>query len=234
MTLQLTSERSEIPDVEEASGHALSSGFVYVTSKTSVDSDVEPGKQVVLETANGYRELITTNQYDGTPGGPGTYLSTEDYKALSARNKPTLRLYGKSDTWKKRRSRAGLLVLAPAAIGLVAALLGLYFGAFGEAATSPGTVSDRAQSIVRWVSEATKPAVVRGRAVQARHCLDELAGHQTPRPLVPVASCSATSPPWWRNRETAAWVTLIVGALTAFLTVIATRGRFGFQRSPTG
>lgn len=135
--------------------------------------------------------------------------------------------------WRKRRSRAGLLILAPAVIGLVAALLGLYFGAFGEAATPAGTVSDRAQSILTWVGEPTNPAVVHARTVQALRCFDELAGRRSLKPLVPVAACSASSPPWWRSRETAAWVTLVVGALTAFLTVVATRGRFGFQRSPT-
>jgi hypothetical protein len=80
VTLQLKSKGRQVPDVEEASGQALSSGFVYVTAKTSTDCDVEPDKQVVLATASGYRELITTSKYNSTPGDPERTLAPRTTK----------------------------------------------------------------------------------------------------------------------------------------------------------
>jgi hypothetical protein len=233
MMLQLTRTAQQVPDVEEASVGAVPSGAVFVTTPQGTDPNVAAGEQVVLETAGGgRRELVTAAEYDGTPGGPGSYLATEDYLALSVRDNPTLRLYVKSDSRRKRLSRAGLLLQAPVIIGLVLAALGIYFGFATDKGTSAATVADRAQTLLAWVGEPSDPAQIRERSTQAQRCLAKLAGRDTIKPVVPDVSCTAKSPDWWRSPDTAAWVALAAGALTAFFSALATNDKFGFQQSP--
>lgn len=186
----------------------------------------------MLETAGGRRELLTTASYQGEPGGPGTYIATDDYLALGVRDEPTLRVYGKADSWRKRQTRAGLVVQAPAIIDFLAALVGVYFAAFGDSGTSAVMVADRGQAVVGWISASNNQGQFRRRAAQASRCFAQLAGQETPKPVVSKISCTADSLPWWRSPNTAAWVTIIVGLLTAAITLIATQGEFGFQQSP--
>ena len=135
--------------------------------------------------------------YQGEPGGPGTYIATDDYLALGVYDEPTLRVYGKADSWRKHRTRAGLVVQAPAIIDFLAALVGVYFAAFGDSGTSAVMVADVGQAVIGWSS-----ASDRSRAVPQTGC-----------PSIPLLRPACRS----RNAETSGFQDLLHRRLPALV-----------------
>ena len=75
---------------------------------------------------------------------------------------------------------------------------------------------------------------INARRVQATRCLDGLQGVETPAATVPDVECKAASPEWYRSKESATWLTLILGLLTAIVAALGLKSRYGFRKSPTG
>jgi hypothetical protein len=135
-------------------------------------------------------------------------------------------------------SRQGVVLLLTTLLGLLAAAAGLYFAAGGETLLSPASLADRARIGIEWTLEradqfpgASARRELHRRQVPTTRCLDQLAGRPVPEARVPGVSCEASSPPWYRSMDSAAWVTVVVGFLTALLAALGLRSRFGFQES---
>jgi hypothetical protein len=234
------------PQLLEATKGAVGKGKVYVAREQggAFVPDLPDGKQVVLS-AGSTRELTTTNSYGGVQlTSAGTYLNAEDLTGLDQTVTPTIRPYGAGDGWRKRLSGAGLLLLAPAIIGLISAGVAIYVVLATQDPTSAATVAGRAQTALAWTSEPidqigssqggeTARREAQRRARMVTRCLRQLQGQQQQPPAaVPGVTCSTSSPPWYRDKEALAWYTLLVGALTAVINVLGTRKSFAFGAQP--
>jgi len=248
--IKITRKPTYVPAVSVAPAGALSSGSVYVAEEdprvVALAPGLRDGDKVVLETTKGSLELITRSTIGAEVTAPGTYLNETDEMALVDSRRPTLRLYSLGDWWGKVRSRQGFLLLITTLAGLVAAGAGLYFALAGASATQAATVADRGQTALEWAvspverldahssgSEiaAARREVERRRADVAR-CLTSLGGGEAPPAAIPGVKCESSSPPWWKNKATAAWVTLGVGLLTALAAALGLKDRYGFGKSP--
>lgn len=58
-------------------------------------------------------------------------------------------------------------------------------------------------------------------------------GQHTPALTIPGISCAKASAPWWQKTLTGSLITDGIAVLTALVSIIALRSRYGFQKSPT-
>jgi hypothetical protein len=122
---------------------------------------------------------------------------------------------------------------------LVAAIAGLCFAIWGESPTRAANLVDRAQTALEWTTApaehldssasasqvaAARQEIARRRVVASR-CLALLAGREAPSAAV---VCKPNAPPRWKDTDTATWVTLAAGALTAIFAALGMRLRFAF------
>ena len=245
--IELKREPSDVPAVHAAAQGAALAGRVY-----AVGADKKPllrhGKKAVLTTQDGSVEVRTWGKLiDGDPG-EGTYLDASDYVKLANTALPKIQRYTWHDTWHKIWSPDGIPLLLSTLAGVLVAAAGIYFAAWADKPTSAATVADRAQTGIEWIVEpadrfdvqpggqpvADARREVHRRAVQVARCLDRLGGRDAPTAVVPKVSCSPKTPAVYRNSDSAAWVTLAAGLLTAALAVFGLRTSFGFQKSPAG
>jgi hypothetical protein len=247
--IKITKTRTRVPAVSVAPAGALSAGSVYVEEDdpgAARDSGLRDGQRVVLETADGSLELVTRSKINAEVTAAGTYLNETDETALVDRANPTLRLYGLGDWWRKVRSRQGVLLLITTLAGLLAAGAGLYLALAGTSPTPAVTVADRGNTALEWAvapverleshssgreTTAARREVKRRRAAVAR-CLTRLGGGEAPASAVPGVKCESSSSPWWKNKDTATWVTLGVGLITAVVAALGLNDRYGFGKSP--
>ena len=221
--------------------------FVGRRENASVVADVMGEKKVVLETKQGRLELTTTESIGGSPGQTGTYLNGADYAKLGSTERPTIRLYGLGDTWRKIRSGPGLLLVATTILAVVTAGTGLGYAIWGKSGTSAGTVAVRAQTAITWALEpandlatadtaATTATIreLRRRSRETSRCLAHLRGDESQPAKVPGVKCELSKPPAWQNKENAGKVSAALGALVALLGTLSVRGRYGFGKDPVG
>ena len=226
---------------------AVAAGSVYVGDANGA-TELPAGKRAVLLTDGGRRELLTSSTAAGIESA-GTYLNQSDWEQLTpALTNPKLRLYRLKDFWAKVFSLQGLLLALSAIIGLVAAGLAIYLAVWGAKPTSAGAVADRATIAFAWVVEPAdqldsnaSPEEVnaaRGkidrRAAAATQCLAQLSGREAQKTTLPGVMCEPKSPKWYRDKDTAAWIALAVGLLTALFAILRLHGQYGFQKSPSG
>jgi hypothetical protein len=246
--IPLTKNLTRVPDVYPAPRALLSAGTVYVLKDegSGLTPQLPGGKQALLITIGGQREVRTIATPVVGLDAEATYLDESDYIGLGNPGEPRLRLYGWRDTCNKMFGRQGAMLLASTLAGFLAAAAGLYFAIWGAHPTGAATVADRAQTALEWVEEpvdrfnAQSPGVaaarrtVHLREVQASRCLDKLGAREAPAATVPGVNCNVESPPWYRSQDSAAWVTLAVGLLTALVAILGLRDKFGFQKNPVG
>jgi len=241
--IELGNKAVDAPPVHSAGEGALSPGSVYVADGT-LQPGLPEGKHVVLS-AGQTLELTSRSTIGAAVTATGTYLQSAEYSQVGNWSNPTVRLYTAKDTWHKIWSPSGILLLITTLAGVVAGLAGL-IGIWGGSPTDAAAVSDRAQTALQWsvapVEQldssssgaqvvAARQAVQR-RSTQAAQCLALLEGRAAPQPNVPGVDCQPSSPRWWKNKDTVTWITLIVGALTALLSVVGLRKNFGFGKIP--
>lgn len=244
----LTRKKEEVPDLFE--NPELSEGAVYVAvaSKAGFRSPYKGGEEGVLETTNGGRlELKTTEDARGQVTAEGTYLSSADMAALGSDVAgPTLRRYGLMDTLAKTRSKAGVVLILVTLIGLLAAIFGLVVAIKGESATTPASAAERSEALIAWVAKPSETlerssspdAVVSVREdIERRHaaadrCLTVLRGGEGQVSQVAGVKCTANDVVWWKDKDLAALVATIAGALATILGVFGVLAKFGFRKSP--
>jgi hypothetical protein len=241
----LTKNLVNVPPIRAAHGQPLANR-IYIVEQDNTAPQVRDGQKAVLITDDGYLELITRATPIAGLTNAGTYLDDSDYAKLSSRNKPQVRRYRWRDTWRKMLSPKGTRLLLTTALGLLTAAAGIYFAIWGADPTSAATVSDRAQSGLEWVVEpadkfdaqaagtqvADARREVHRRELATSRCLRRLGGGDAPAASVPGILCRPESPPWYRSNDTAAWLTLAAGLLTAVLATFGLTNSFGFQKSP--
>jgi hypothetical protein len=226
----------ELSDIEQ-----VPEGRVFVQGDKGIASqltELENGKKAVLCTEGGGRlELITMSECEGvTDQEYGTFLNDADYKALKDdRAKPALRAYLWTDTLGKVFSKKGAVLVLTTVLGLLVAAFGVYIAIWGKSGTSPAAVAERGEALVRWVAEpASGPTAVRVRTreAQAERCLISLRGGEASVSSVGGVKCTADSPPLWQDKDVAAAIATIVGAITALLSGLLAAAKFGFQHVP--
>ncbi len=226
----------ELSDVEQ-----VPEGKVFVQGSEGVEDQLtalEEGEEVVLCTEDGGRlELIALSKCKGiTDDEEGTFLNDTDYKALKGKlAKPKLRTYLWTDTLGKVFSKKGGVLVLTTVLGLLVAVFGAYAAIGGKSGTFPAAMAERGEALVRWVAEpASGPTAVRVRTreAQAERCLASLRGGEASVSSVGGVKCTADSPPLWQDKDVAAAVAAVVGAITALLSGFLAAAKFGFQHAP--
>jgi hypothetical protein len=242
--ISLGTQPVPVPEVRSAPAGALRRGSVYVLNGNAdpPTSQLLDGKRAVLTVANGQAVEVTTRATIGPVVEiAGTYLDGADVAALGVATGATLRSYTWRDTAAKIRSRAGLLVLAPAVFALLTAAASVYFALAASGDTGPSTAAT-AQAAVLWLrqpldaapSGTADPSQLGRRLTQVSICLQELAGQPSTGARIPHVDCAAEAVPWYRSSTAGALVTGAIALLTAGIGVIALNGRYGFGKSPDG
>jgi hypothetical protein len=239
LVINLSKQPQDVPTIRAAEGPPLANR-VYVVETDGAGPSLPEGKKAVLTTDNGSLELVTRGAPIPGLRDRATYLDLSDFGKLPSTANPKLRRYRWRDTWRKALSWKGLRLLLTTAVGLLTAGAGVYFAIWGADPTTAATVSDRAQAGIEWVvapadqldqSTVAPAAEIHRRAVETARCVRRLGGREAPTAHVPGVLCDRKSPPWYRNNNTAAWVTLAAGLLTAVLAVFGLSNSFGFQKS---
>jgi len=233
--IELTDTAQPVGNVDAVPPAAsFSAGSVYVAAGTpgATTQNVASGKKAVLE-VDGRKLEVTTTGYSGTVTQPGAYLSLAD--AGNDVGKPgSMRLYAWGDRLGKWFSRAGVLVWAPALVGVLLAVSGFVF-LNASSPTDRATVADTAKDLQRWVISPppSAPSALPARILLASRCLDGLAGRSIPSDVrIAGISCKPASLSWFQDKDHAALITLIGGGITAGLGLIASFGKLGFGRHP--
>ncbi|MDH6110107.1 hypothetical protein P3T36_005833 [Kitasatospora sp. MAP12-15] len=143
----------------------------------------------------------------------------------------------------------GLVTLAPPLLALLTAVATLIFVPLSQA--PPTVIADKSQVLLAWTSEPVSqldaaepndfdPLIARihqdldRRAVQVGWCLQKIQGHQAPPATVPGITCASATVPWWRTPQFATLVTVGIALVTAMVSLLALRSRYGFQKRPEG
>ena len=230
---QCAPELSDVSHVPE--------GKVFVQGDENVAGQLtalKKDEEVVLCTAGGGPlELIAMSECEGiTSQEHGTFLNDSDYKALKGElAKPNLRAYRWTDTLGKVFSKKGVVLVLTTVLGVLVAGFGAYVAIGGKSGTSPTAVAERGEALVRWVAEpASGPTAVRVRTreAQAERCLVSLRGGEASVLSVGGVKCTADSPPLGQDKDVAAAIAAVAGAITALLSSLLAVAKFGFQHVP--
>jgi hypothetical protein len=233
--IDLTHTGQTVPGIDAVPAAAsFAEGSVYVADggAGAVAQVVTSGQKAVVE-VNGRKLELTTSGYQGTVTQPGTYVKAAD-AGDDVGKAGKIRLYGWGDRLHKWFSRTGVLVWAPALVGVLLAVSGFVF----LNATSPAdraTVADTAKDLQRWVISPppSAPPALPERILLASRCLDGLAGRSIPADVqIPRIQCQPASPSWFDDKDNAALIALIGGAITAGLGLIASVGKLRFGQKP--
>jgi hypothetical protein len=233
--IDLDGDPQKVPQLERTDG--VDAGKIYVLTEidNKLVSQLKDGERVVLETkGGGRRDLETVAEADG-PIDEGTYLDEADFLALGGQAaEPTLRRYRRfADPWKKATSKKGALLLATIGLSLLVVGFGLWFTIFAESGTSTATVAERAQSLLHWAAAPTAAdGVSESREERAQQCLTAMRGGEADVEQVHGVECKTESPSFFHDKESAALVSAILGALTAILGSFGLGAKLGFGKEP--
>jgi hypothetical protein len=230
----LTKDLQDVPDVDVAGANAVALGHAYVADQQegAVAQVVPSGKRAVLE-AGGRTLEVTTSGYTGHVGAAGTYLNAADAAGIAGAT-ARMRLYGWVDRRRKLGSVAGVLIWLPGLVGLVVAVFGVVFLSSTTPSTAAST-ADTAKDIQAWVVSppASAPGSLAARIALASRCLDGLAGRSIPSSVqLQGVQCTPVQPSWFNDKNNAAIITTIGGAITATLGLIAALSKLTFGHSP--
>lgn len=244
----LSKKKERVPDLFE--NPELSEGAVYVAVADKADfrSRYRGNEEGVLETVGGgHLELKTVEDVRGRVTAEGTYVSSADMASLGDRvAEPTLRRYGLRDTLAKTKSKAGIVLILVTLVGLLAAIYGLVVAIEGESGTTPASVAERSEALVAWVAKPSETlernappgtvvsarADIERREAAADQCLTVLRGGEGQVSQVAGVKCTANQVVWWKDKDLAALVATIAGALATILGVFGVLAKFGFRKSP--
>ena len=141
-----------------------------------------------------------------------------------------------------RSLREIVLLLSTFIGGVAAGTISVRSGGH-QSDTNASVVADRAQTPREWTvapveqldstssgSElvAARLEVQRQQDADKPPCLALLGGQEAPTPAVSSVACDTSPPPWWKKKDTATWVTLILGSITALLWIPRLGARLGF------
>lgn len=211
-------------------------------------SKLEAGHWVVLRTAGGKTyELKTRADAPSSADQDGTYVSPSHADEIGEDvGNPTLRLYNRSDVFKKLRTPAGFILAATTAAALLTAGFGAWFEFAGDTGPSAGGTAKKTQKLLAWATEPelgidanAKPAVIAAarkeldrRQRKANDCLEGLRGGGGAPPAVGGVACSAPSPSFLRDKDNAGLVTGILGVVAAALAAVGSAKHLGPGSNP--
>ena len=211
----------------------IASGGVYVAvwtddTRTTLAAGLDKGKHVVLRTQQGESlELTTRDEITGKPTEEGTYLNAVDLATFDNTAEPHLRLYTWYDTYAKVRTSAGIALLLPALLGVLAGAASLFF-VLSTANQPPATaVGDSALTVTAWAAQHDAR-----RARLAEDCLLSIEGHHAPTTVIPGVSCTPPATPPLRSAFTGSIVSGILTALTALAAVFTVPSHYRFGKKP--
>jgi len=191
--------------------------------------------------------VTTRSALSSAVTAPGTYLNREELRRVGFRETvtPKLRRYGFQDTLRKVFSPAGAILLLITVLGVLGAALSFWIAVVGESPTSAREVSERSQTLVTWVTApadrlegADSPKValgrrfIRRREATAERCLRSLGGGEPSGESPGGVSCVPKDVPWWKDKEAASGVGLLIGLAVTLLGGLGVRQRFGFGGRP--
>jgi hypothetical protein len=246
--ISLGRKPAEVPPTQAS--ESVPPGRVFVATKDgeTYTGRLQDGKAAVLESGGKSLELTTMSSLRRPATAAGTYLNNGDLLALGARPAapPKLRKYRVGDTLRKALTPAGAILLAITALGVLGAVASLVVGIAGESPTSAATVSERAQTLISWVTApadrlegadgpkvATGRRFIRRREATAQRCLRSLAGGEPSKESPAGVSCEPKDPPWWKNKEEEAKLGLWIALATTFFGLFGVGQKFGFGSKPT-
>jgi hypothetical protein len=229
--MNVTKTEERVPDLHDIDGIAAANVYIakWNADHTVLNPDLPDGLHVVLRTDHDEKlELTTRHQISGVPTEEGTYLNAVDLATFNNIADPKVRLYTWNDTFAKVRSAAGVVLLLPAVLAVLTAVIGIFFLLSSQGQPSIATVGDRALAVVVW---ATQPGAAR--ATQAQSCLLLIEGHQAPAVTIPGVICGPPTTPWWRSTLTGSLVTGGIAILTALVGIFALPSHYQFGKKPT-
>jgi len=226
--MNLTGKVAPVSDLYAIDGIASGSVYIAVLDGGRLVAGLDEGKHAVLRTQHGETlELTTRKEITGTPTNEGTYLNAVDLATFNNTADPQLRLYTWRDTFAKVCTSAGIALLLPALLGVLAGAASLFF-VLSTANQPPATaVADRALTITAWVGQHDA-----NRARLAEYCMLGMEGHQAPKVAIPGVSCTPPATPLWRSTLTGAIVSGILAVLTALAAVFVLPSHYRFGKKP--
>jgi hypothetical protein len=235
--IDLDGDPQKVPQLERADGVDAGKIYVLAKAKEGLVSQLEDGERVVLQTKGGGRRDLETVATANGPIEEGTYLNEADFLALGSQvQEPALRRYRRvADPWKKAASKKGALLLATTGLSLLVVAFGLWFTIFAESGTSTATVAERAQSLLHWAAAPVGSAadgVAESREARAQQCLTAMRGGEAEVERVHGVECKTASPSFFHDKESAALVSAILGALTALFGSLGLSAKLGFGKEP--
>lgn len=247
--ITLSRKPKPVPPLYEAVDVPSGRVFVAKLAEGRYRGQLAGGKHAVLEADGGSLELTTMAGVRGAVTEEGTYVNEADLLSLGEKcgkpTTPTLRKYKAGDTLRKAFSPAGAILLILTALGVLAAVAGLFVAIVGESSTSAAAVSERSQTLISWVTApadrlegADSPEVALGRRfihrreATAQRCLRSLAGGEPSKESPGGVSCEPKSPPWWKDKDKGALLALWIGLATTLLGLFGVSQKFGFGSSP--
>jgi hypothetical protein len=229
--MNLTKTPQPVPHLFAING--IASGSVYIAVSDAAHTTPQPGlaegKHAVLCTQHGETlELTTRHQITGKPNAKGTYLNDVDLATFSNIADPQLRLYTWHDTFAKVCTSAGITLLLPALLGVLAAAASLFFVLAAANQPPATTAADRALVITAWAAQHGA-----SRARIAENCLLGIEGHQAPPATIPGVSCTPPTTPWWRSTLTGAIVAGLLAIATTLVAVYTLPSHYAFGKKPS-
>lgn len=207
----------------------IASGSVYIASGPALAPGLAEGEHAVLCTQHGETlELTTRHQITGTPTEEGTYLNAVDLATFNNTADPKIRLYTLNDTFAKVRTSAGIALLLPAVLGVLAAAASLFFVLSTANQPPANTIGDRALTITAWAAQHDA-----NRARIAGSCLLSIEGHQAPPAAIPGVTCIPPATPWWRSPLTGSIMAGLLAVATALVAVFTLPSHYGFGKKPS-
>jgi hypothetical protein len=225
--MNLTKTPQRVPDLSAIDG--IASGSVYIAAGPALAPGLTEGGHAVLCTPHGKRlELTTRRQIAGTPTEEGTFLNAVDLATINNTAEPKILLYTWHDSFAKVRTSAGIALLLPAPLGVLAAAASLFFVLATANQPPATTAADRALVITAWAAQHGA-----NRARIAENCLLGIEGHQAPPAAIPGVSCTPPTTPWWRSTLTGAIVAGLLAVATALVAVFTLPSHYAFGKKPS-
>lgn len=246
---QITTQPQDVPPVNVAPALTLAPGHIFVSADNVGTCDLPAGRKVVLATTAGGPLELLTSKTSPPVTAPGTYLDASDLGKLGdARTNPTVRAYGFKDTWRKIRTKAGVILAIGAVATAATAIVGLVLAL--TAASSPPSVDvAKVRSVLGWARVPldqlkTNPTptastldasrrTVDAQITTAEDCLVTLQGGQAPPATIPGVTCTPPATSGWSAQTVGGVTTAVIALLTATLGFLSLASKYGFQESPS-
>ena len=248
--IELRNQATRPGDLPRIEGLGGGIGPTEVVVVKEGESQLEPGKWVVLTTDQGEEFELTTREDipAGTDNHDATFVHGSVSEAIGADvENPTLRLYSSADVVKKVRTTAGWLLAVTTALAVGTAGASLWFEFGGRAGPTAAQTAQDAETVLAWATEPelqitpndspTKVAQIRneldrrGRLVNA--CLEARRGGSGVLKELSGVSCSADKPSFFRDQDNAAPTAAVLGLIAALFAGIAALRQFRAGSNPS-